>query len=170
MYRCIISACSICIALLTGCNDLRHYDVSFNDRPIAGPAALFNAYDIDDPALARCVAQAIQDQNIRNAAALKQLNCSDAGIQSLTGLSTFSALTHLKLSNNQIRNLVEVGQLSTLQSLWLDNNIVIDPVPLQTLPQLNRLDLTGNPRLPCPQWNSSEGIVEYRWPEHCLTL
>lgn len=165
-----IRAWCVCIALLTGCNALQHYDISLNDRPISGPASLFKAYELEDAALTRCVAQAIQDQNIRTASALTQLNCSDAGIQSLTGLSTFSGLTHLKLSNNEIRNLVELGQLSALQSLWLDHNTVIDPVPLKKLSRLNRLDLTGNPQLQCPKWRQSEGIVEYRWPEHCLTL
>tara|TARA_B110000503_G_scaffold139353_1_gene227555 strand:- start:617 stop:1132 length:516 start_codon:yes stop_codon:yes gene_type:complete len=156
----------ICIALTTSC---QQYDVTINDQLVYQPKSLFRDYSIADPALEDCIEQVIIDANITNAADLKQLNCSNAGVTSLEGLATFTGLTGLKLSDNQIRNLVELGNIKKLEDLILANNNIIDPVPLSSLPNLKRLDLSGNSDLQCPHTNRFGHIVDLKLPKACAT-
>ena len=159
MYR----ICLLCLLLAAGQN----YDVTLNDRQVYGPARLFTDFDVADEALQRCIEQRIADENIADPLKLRALNCSNAGIASLTGLGQFAGLTQLKLSDNRIRNLVELGQLSGVESLWLDNNVVVDPVPLAQLRKLQLLDLTNNPTLQCPKASLLDYVSNLTVPKHC---
>ena len=159
MYR----ICLLCL-LLAAC---QNYDVTLNDRQVYGPARLFTDFEVADEALQRCIEQRIADENIADPLKLKSLNCSNAGIASLSGLGLFAGLTQLKLSDNRIRNLVELGQLSGVESLWLDNNVVVDPVPLAQLRKLRLLDLTSNPKLQCPKVGLLDYVTTLTVPKHC---
>jgi len=133
--------------LLASCGQ---YDIKVNDKLVYTPAKLIQVQGISDPALANCLEQAIADKLITSTAQLKELNCSNAGIETLDGLASYYGLEQLKLSSNQIRNLVELEKLTRLVNLWLDDNAVIDIVPLSQLPQLALLDVSENSRMQCP--------------------
>ena len=162
-----LSRLSILMVLMVGCTDLRKYDITLNDRPIYGPASLFNDYTISDPALAICIEQMIEDQRAETASQLTYINCSNAGIRSLDGLGTFIGLEAIKLSGNQIRNLVEVGQLSGLVELYLDDNQIVDAVPLTNLQRLKKLDLSANDKLQCHGLKRLDAGIAITAPEHC---
>jgi Leucine-rich repeat (LRR) protein len=161
MYR----ICVLCF-LLTAC---QNYDVTLNDRQVYGPTRLFTNFEVSDEALQRCIEQRIADENISALLQLKTLNCSNAGITSLSGLGQFAGLTQLKFSDNRIRNLVELGQLMGIESLWLDNNDIVDPVPLARLSKLSQLDLAGNAKLQCPKAGLLDTVAILTVPEHCRT-
>jgi hypothetical protein len=143
------------------------YDVTVNDAVVYRPKGLFSDFQIADAALGDCVTQSIVDGDIREATQLEQLNCSDAGIESLQGLATFTGLTHLKLSGNRIRNLMELAGLTRLQELYLDGNVVIDPVPLYPLPALRVLDLSDNDGLQCPEDGRFARLQQLSLPTRC---
>ena len=62
--------------LVAGCAD---YAVTFNDRTLYMPPALFRDFSLDDEALRECVTQHIVDGEIASAGALTLLDCSQAG-------------------------------------------------------------------------------------------
>lgn len=143
------------------------YDVTINEAVVYRPKGQFSDFQIADAALSDCVTQSIVDGDIREATQLEQLNCSDAGIESLQGLATFTGLTHLKLSGNRIRNLMELSGLTRLQELYLDGNVVIDPVPLYPLPALRVLDLSNNDGLQCPEDARFDHLQQLSLPSRC---
>jgi Leucine-rich repeat (LRR) protein len=144
------------------------YDVRVNDKIVYTPIPLFANFTTPDPGLNSCLKQAINDGAITSAQQLTALDCSFAGIESLDGLSTFSALRALRLSGNKVRNLVEINSLIELQELFLDDNQVIDPVPLYQLPALTYVDLTGNAALQCPKPGGFRESIKLLLPKHCL--
>ena len=157
---------SICITLtlLAGCTN---YDFTVNDTLVYSPKTLFSDFDAPDPGLKSCLEQAIIDAKIDEADALKRLNCSHAGIETLQGLETFTGLIQLKLSANKIRNLAPLVGLIHLQELYLDDNVVVDPVPLYPLYTMRTLDLDGNAVLQCPQATAFAHLRSLTLPDHC---
>ncbi len=151
----------------SGCNNLKKYDVTFNDRAVYSPQALFSDYRINDNALSMCIEQAIKDFEVYSASGLEILNCSDAGIKSLQGLSQFKNLKRLKLSDNNIRNLVELSVMRDLVDVQLDGNHVVDSVPLTGLPRLGQVNLSQNPALQCDGLGKFSEDVNITLPEHC---
>lgn len=124
------------------------YQVTINEREIYVPPVLFSDYEIIDPALRNCVAQAISDQKITVAEDLRLLNCSYGGIVSLTGLDRFTKLETINLSSNK---------LETIK-------------PLMFFGDLKRLNLQGNSGLSCKDLLSLEQLLAedlYR-PKSCL--
>ena len=87
-YRLIFSV--LLASGLAGCGNLDQYDITLNDRTLYTPRDLFEDYYLPDVALSNCVTQAIEDSQVYVAGGLDVLNCSDAGIESLSGLSRFS--------------------------------------------------------------------------------
>ena len=152
---------------LTACKNIDKYDVTFNDRPVYSPQRLFTDYRVSDKALGNCIEQAIEDFEIFTADGLEVLNCSDAGISSLLGLSQFANLRRLKLSNNEIRNLVELSVMTELIEVQLDGNNVIDSVPLTSLPRVERINLADNPALQCDGVAKFSSAIQITLPEHC---
>ncbi|MCT2531082.1 protein phosphatase 1 regulatory subunit 42 [SAR92 clade bacterium H921] len=124
------------------------YQVTFNERQIYTPPSLFTNYQIADPNLRNCVAQAISDQRIEHGEDLLQLNCSYAGITNLSGLKRFSKLETINLFNNQLT----------------------DIKPLMFLGSLKRLDLRENPALPCKDLLSLEELLtaDLLRPKTCI--
>ena len=165
MQRCIVHF-SICVtlALLAGC---ANYDFTVNDKLVYSPKNLFRDYDVPDLSLKNCLEQAIVDAKIDQADALKRLNCSHAGIETLQGLETFTGLIQLKLSANKIRNLAPLVRLIHLQELYLDDNVVVDPVPLYPLSAMRILDLGSNALLQCPQASAFGHLESLTLPGHC---
>ncbi|MFT7048756.1 MAG: hypothetical protein ACJAZE_001146 [Halioglobus sp.] len=157
---------SLCItfAFLIGCAG---YDFTVNDKLIYSPKTLFNDFNTPDTGLSTCLEQAIVDAKISEANALKHLNCSHAGIQTLEGLETFTGLVQLKLSANKIRNLAPLVSLVHLQELYLDDNAVVDPVPLYPLPALHTLNLDSNTVLQCPEETAFADMLSLTLPDHC---
>jgi len=151
----------------TGCSSLKKYDVTFNDRAVYSPQVLFSDYRINDTALSVCIEQAIKDFEVYSASGLEILNCSDAGIKSLLGLSQFKNLKRLKLSDNNIRNMVELSVMGDLIDVQLDGNQVVDGVPLTVLPRLQQVNLSRNPALQCDGLGKFSTHVIITLPEHC---
>ena len=151
----------------TGCSNLKKYDVTFNDRAVYSPQVLFSDYRINDKALSMCIEQAIKDFEVYSASGLEILNCSDAGIKSLLGLSQFKNLKRLKLSDNNIRNLVELSVMRDLIDVQLDGNQIVDSVPLTGLPLLEQVNLSRNSALQCDGLGKFPNDVNITRPEHC---
>jgi hypothetical protein len=143
------------------------YDFTFNDKVIYTPDPLFTDFEIPDEALRKCVREAINDSKATSASEVSSLSCSEAGIETLAGLSTFTELEELTLSSNNIVDISELAALTVLQVLYLDNNQIVDAVPLYQLPALNRLDLSSNPGLRCPASGSLLRVAQVSLPEHC---
>ena len=160
-----LPATAIILALLCGCGN---YDFTINNRVVYTPDPLFTDFDIPDPGLRKCVEEAINDNLVTAASELEGISCSQAGISSLAGLSTFTQIEQLTLSSNDISDISELGSLTVLQVLYLDNNQVVDAVPLYNLPALRLVDLTGNPGLRCPASGSLLRVGSVALPRHCL--
>lgn len=155
---------ALLLILLTGCGN---YDISVNDQVIYDAPAIFLDFDLPDEALQTCVKQRIMDLRLRLPEALIDLNCSNAGIESLEGLALFKNIERLKLSSNRIRNLMALTKLSGLHALWLDDNVVIDPVPLSSLSDLRTLNLADNDSLQCPKTGLLDHVETLTLPTHC---
>jgi Leucine-rich repeat (LRR) protein len=151
----------------TGCAELGQYDITVNNVTVYEPAAPYTASGIEDPALAACLTQSLLDIDARAATDLAALNCSDAGIQSLTGLEQFTQIQSMKLSSNNIRNLLVIERLTALRQLWLDDNDVVDPIPVLRMTALKELNLTGNLRLQCPDPADVPRHMSMNLPDHC---
>jgi Leucine-rich repeat (LRR) protein len=148
--------------LLAGCAD---YAVTFNDRTLYTPPALFSDYTLADEALRECVTQHIIDGRITTAEALTLLDCSQAGITELAGLEVFTGLTRVRLSGNAIEDITPLAAATELEVLLLADNRIGDAAPLFALEALERLDLSGNDRMTCPSARLT--IAELKLPEHC---
>jgi hypothetical protein len=144
-----------------------NYDIKVNEKLVYTPPGLFSDFDVTDPALRKCLQQAIADNLVGAANDLKTLNCSHAGIDSLAGLGTFTGISQLKLSSNAILNLMELSHMTALTVLRLDNNKVVDPVPLYGLTRLQELDLSANPALQCPEPRALTHVEQLTLPKHC---
>ena len=155
---------AVLLILLTGCGN---YDISVNDQVIYDAPAIFLDFDLPDEALQTCVRQRVMDLRLSSPEALIDLNCSNAGIESLEGIALFRNIERLKLSSNRIRNLMALTKLSGLHALWLDDNVVIDPVPLTALSDLRTLNLADNDSLQCPKTGLLDHVETLTLPTHC---
>jgi Leucine-rich repeat (LRR) protein len=151
-------------ALSAGCGQ---YDVTFNDRLVYTPAPLFTDFEIDDPALADCLRQTIADGKVTAPEQLTVLACSHAGISSLKGLEQFTGLTRIKLDSNRIDDISPLLALELLEVVLLDGNRLSDVQPLLRLPALQRLSLTENPGLVCPESAGVPASLDLVLPAHC---
>ena len=164
------SARALLIGLLmlgTGCAELGRYDITGNNVTVYKPSAPFTVSGVKDSALTACLTQSLLDIDARMATDLVSLNCSDAGIESLTGLEQFTQIQSMKLSSNEIRNLLVLEKLTVLKQLWLDNNDVVDPIPVLRMTGLKELNLAGNPHLQCPTPKDVPRHLSLNLPNHC---
>ena len=160
----------ISIALMTACSTLGEYDITVNDVTVYEPASPLRVDGIEDTALQNCLQQTADDIEATEPRDIMSLNCSDAGITSLAGLSQFDQIRLLKLNDNAIRNLLELERLEALEQLWLDNNDVVDTIPVLGMSGLRTLNLQGNPRLQCPSSDKIPSTLQLTLPEHCTAL
>ena len=158
---------SLGMLLISGCAQLDQYDITVNNVTVYEPAPIIKVENVADAALRGCLQQTALDLEATTPLALKILNCSEAGIQSLDGLEQFSALSSIKLSSNQIRNLLVLERLESLEQLWLDNNDIVDPVPVLRMTTLRTLNLTDNPALQCPKKSDIPTSLQLNLPSHC---
>lgn len=143
----LILFCGLVAGLLTtGC---KNYSVSVNENVVYTPPAIFKDFKLVDAQLHNCVEQTIYDSHITSADELTRLNCSNAGIKSLTGLDKFFALQELNLAGNQITDIDAIGQLGRLEKLVLSDNNIKNPAPLLNLLHLEQLHLNANPQMSC---------------------
>ena len=157
-------------ALITACITLGQYDITVNDVTVYAPALPLRIDDVEDQALQNCLQQTADDIGAIQPSDILNLNCSNAGITSLVGLSQFVQIRLLKLSDNAIRNLLELERLEALEQLWLDNNDIIDAIPVLGMSGLRTLNLQGNPRLQCPPSGKIPPTSQLTLPEHCTVL
>jgi Leucine-rich repeat (LRR) protein len=143
------------------------YDLTVNDKIVYSPPPLFKAFTVPDEALHQCLEQAIIDGAVTAPEQLSALNCSNAGIENLEGLSSFPGIKTLRFSSNKIRNLVEINKMLALEELYLDDNRVVDPVPLYPLQKLRHVDLSGNASLQCPRKGGLDQVETVILPLHC---
>ena len=160
----------ISIALVTACSTLGEYDITVNDVTVYEPASPLRVDGIEDTALQNCLQQTADDIEATQPSDIMSLNCSDAGITSLAGLSQFDQIRLLKLNDNAIRNLLELERLEVLEQLWLDNNDIIDAIPVLGMSGLRTLSLQDNPRLQCPPSDMIPPTLQLTLPEHCTAL
>lgn len=158
---------AVCLLVSSSCSNLSEYEITFNERKVYSPSALFSDYFLPDVGLATCVEQAIEDGQVTTASGLEILNCSNAGIESLEGLSRFSGLKRLKLTDNDLLNLVELSQMTELTELQLNDNRIVDIVPVTQLPRLLFVSLSKNENLQCRGLDRFPDRVEIVKPEHC---
>ncbi len=159
------------LAFILGLSACAGYDVSLNDRLIYTPKELFTDFALNDKALHECVSQTLEYQKATSASQLTTLNCSGAGINTLSGLDTFSHITHLKLNLNKVANIDTLASLTRLQVLHLDENQLSDVSALSALPELNTLSLIKNATLDCGAAQSLKTLrptLQISFPEHCL--
>lgn len=149
---------------LAGCES---FDVNVNDRVVHTPQPLFSDFETPDEGLSQCLGRAISHGGVSAASQLTDLNCSNAGIESLEGLASFRDLLKLRLSANEVVNVSAISSLQSLQELYLDGNAVADPAPLFQLKALRFLDLSGNPDLQCPEAGALAHIQRVELPRHC---
>ena len=160
----------ISIALMTACSTLGQYDITVNDVTVYEPTSPLRVDGIEDTALQNCLQQTADDIEATQPSDIMSLNCSDAGITSLAGLSQFDQIRLLKLKDNAIRNLLELERLEVLEQLWLDNNDIVDAIPVLGMSGLRTLNLQGNPRLQCPPSDKIPPTLQLTLPEHCTAL
>jgi Leucine-rich repeat (LRR) protein len=164
LQRLHVCLACLCMLLTVACSN---YDFTINDRVVYTPDPLFTDYEVPDQALRECIREAINDNLVTAASQLSAISCTQAGIESLAGISTFSQLEQLTLSSNKIKDIRELEALTVLQVLYLDNNQVIDPVPLYQLPALYRVDLANNPGMLCPPSGSLLRVEHLTLPRQC---
>lgn len=162
-------SCLLFVSLVVGC---KSYSVSLNNNLIYTPLPLFTDYAITDAHLSDCVEQTISDKKITKAEDLKQLNCSHAGINSLSGLEKFYRLEELNLAENTLQSIVPLKNFSQLQVLILRKNNLTSAEPLLGMLALRELDISDNAKLACGDLkqlaaNFNKGDLKLVLPEQC---
>jgi len=107
------------ISGLTSCS---RYSFDVNSNEIYRPPSLYTSFSVPDQALQSCLDQAIKDAGVTESQQLKNLNCSFAGVEDLTGISQFCRLQQLSLKGNKLTNIDEVVQLTHLRFLDISDN------------------------------------------------
>ena len=118
------------IYLISGCAD---YAVTFNNKSIITPVALYQSKNIIDNALRNCIEHTIVHQKITDPKMLRVLDCSHAGIVKLDGIQQFLYLSEVKLKNNSLAGLAPLLLLDELTLVDLNNNTNIDCNDLRQL-------------------------------------
>ena len=157
------------VALIAGC---KAYSVSLNNNVVYTPLPLFTDFAIADTHLSNCVEQTINDKKITKAEDLKQLNCSHAGISSLTGLEKFYHLEQINLSVNNLQSISVLRSFSKLEVLILRKNNLTSAEPLLGMLALRELDISENAKLACGDLkqlaaNFNKEDLKLTLPEQC---
>jgi Leucine-rich repeat (LRR) protein len=162
--------CGLFLVVLTaGC---RSYSVSLNNNVVYTPLPLFKDFVITDAHLRTCVEQTINDKKITKAEDLKQLNCSHAGISSLSGLEKFYRIEELNLAENALQSIAPLSSLSQLKVLILRKNNLTSAEPLLHMLALQELDISDNAKLACGDLkqlaaNFHQGDLKLFLPDQC---
>jgi hypothetical protein len=164
--RSAISLLAALLATLAGCAG---YTYTLNERTVFEGPKPFRDFDIADNALRACVEQAIIDQGITAAAALEDLNCSQAGIADLAGLEVFSGLRRIGLDGNAITDLTALHAMGELKLLHLRDNRLRSLDAGLCNGSKKEIALAGNDALACADIAMLEacGTVIIDRPAHC---
>ena len=104
--------------------------------------------EFNDSALEQCIREkmGIMEGGIlrQDAQTLSSLECTDLGIQDISGLEHFTNLLDLALFENQIVDLSPLSTLTSLIGLQLGSNQINSVSALANLQSLRRLGLFGN--------------------------
>lgn len=159
------------IALFSACMLVacQGYEVTLNEQPVYQPPKVLTDFRVADSQLQTCIDQTIKDTGITAAGELKQLNCSNAGIQSLVGLELFANLEQLNLSDNAIADITTLAKLGKLKTLLLTNNRILSAAATLTLINLQRLEIGGNNALACADLYQLQNntAISLTLPQHC---
>ena len=133
------------------------------------PPKLFHDYAIADDALRACVAQAIEDQHIIQPDALRDLNCSNAGIVNLSGIEVFAHLQRLGLDDNKVSDLAPLYALQKLELLQIRNNTLRNVSTQLCQGAGKQIALAGNAGLDCARLAAVTecGVKLIDKPSHC---
>jgi hypothetical protein len=171
MYSKSLSAIGglLLVSMIAGC---KSYSVSLNNNVVYTPPSLFKDFVIADAHLRACVEQTIIDNHISKAEDLKQLNCSHAGISSLSGLEKFYSIEQLNLSENTLQSIAQLSNFSQLKVLILRKNNLTSAEPLLHMLALRELDISDNAKLACGDVkqfakNAHQGNLKLTLPEQC---
>lgn len=141
-----------------------------------------NIAAIPDAALRQCVSTALADVTTNPTGPFTpwDVNCPDAGVQSLAGLGVFPTLRGLELSHNELADLSTLPAMPGLERLMLGQNKVTSIAGIERAPKLTALDLTSNritdvsalAKLPRLQtlWLSNNQITDVRVLAHLPNL
>lgn len=80
----------------------------------------------------------------KDAGTLVELDCTDYGIKTLTGLEHMSNLEVLSIDANYVKDLRPLQGLTKLEALYAFDNEIVDVVPVSKLVNLVELDLAEN--------------------------
>jgi len=122
--------------VISGCAD---YAVTFNNKAIITPVALYQSEKIIDNALRNCIEHTIGHQKITDPKMLRTLDCSHAGIEKLDGIQQFLYLSKVRLKNNNLAGLAPLLLLDKLTVADLSNNTNIDCDDLRQLRNRNSI-------------------------------
>lgn len=165
-YTTRLCAVLLTLTLTSACS---RYAVTVNDNPVYTPATLLRDYAVVDPALDKCLQQAIADGGYRSTEEVKRIICSYAGVKNLEGLEQFHNLRELKLSHNELQSITPLRTLTQLKTLLLEGNQLEQVPELLTLPNLRTVDLRENCNLNCADAAQLSSLVagDTRLPNHC---
>ena len=99
---------------------------------------------IVDDNLRSCIADNIAQKQVRYAASIHELECSQRNLSNLDGIERFERLESLLFSGNQITDLSPLAALPLLSSINLTGNQISDLSPLSALPNINSLEISYN--------------------------
>ncbi|RLA48141.1 MAG: hypothetical protein DRR06_00305 [Gammaproteobacteria bacterium] len=140
----LVTLMATLLVTTTGCDQ---YVITLNDTPIHEPPVLFADYAVTDTALHNCIAHAIEDYKITQAAHLSILRCSHADILSLDGLEQFAQIVTLDFSDNNIKSVLVLFKLV----------------------HLTHINLAGNAQLSCPEAvKLVDRVDKLILPAHCI--
>lgn len=114
----VFAFCSFCLTL----SSCAGYGVTINEQPVYTPTVAISLEDIADDNLTHCINQTLADQRITDAAQLKRLMCTSAGIDDLAGIEQLEGLEQLDLSDNDLQRVRPLLMLRHLTHVRLGNN------------------------------------------------
>ncbi len=125
-------------------NNIVQFTVAPAVKPTPPPAV-----NVPDAGLRECIndelgnaARAVITK--KDAAAVVELDCTDYGIKTLTGLEQFANLQGLSIDSNYVKDLRPLQPLKKLEILYAFDNEIVDVAPVSKLMNLVELDLGEN--------------------------
>jgi len=113
---------------------------------------------ITDPQLKQCLIEHTHSMLVTGQ--LKELDCSNRGINDIWELWRFDSLTKLNLSGNNIIDLGgELDSMQALEELHLDGNLIADINTLHNNPALTYVGVDGLPLVDTNQVNTLPGQI-----------
>ncbi len=121
--------------------------VQFTVAPLVKPTP--PAVDVPDPGLKECINDELDNAaaaaiTTTDAASVIVLDCTDYGVETLTGMEELTNLEVLVIDGNYVQDLRPLQGLQKLEVLYAFDNEIVDPAPVGKLVNLVELDLAAN--------------------------